>query len=69
MPISREIAETYVLDSTKLPWFVDLLNVNLNNLDLDEARRRIRRLVEAFKQDGTRITENVDFAASSGGGI
>jgi len=64
LPISREIVETYVMEGVKLPWFVDLLNVNLNNLDLDEARRRIRRLVEAFKQDGTRITENVDFAAA-----
>jgi len=63
LPISREIVETYVMEKVKLPWFVDLLNVNLNNLDLGEGRRRIRLLVDAFKQDGTRITENLDFAA------
>ena len=68
LPISREIVETYVMEHVKLPWFVDLLNVNLNNLDLDEARRRIRLLVDAFKQDGTRVTENLDFAASPSAG-
>jgi malate synthase len=61
LPISREIVETYVLDEMKLPWYVDLLNINLNNFDLTEARRRIRRLADAFRRDGTRITENVDF--------
>jgi malate synthase len=67
LPISRAIVETYVEDDTKLPWFVDLLNINLNNVDLEEARRRIRQLVEAFERDGTRITENVDFAVAANG--
>jgi malate synthase len=61
LPIAREIAETYVLDDVKLPWYVDLLNINLNNHDLTEARRRIRLLADAFRKDGTRITENLDF--------
>ncbi len=63
LPIAREIAETYVLDDVKLPWYVDLLNINLNNHDLTEAKRRIRLLVDAFRKDGTRITENLDFQA------
>jgi malate synthase len=61
LPIAREIAETYVLDDVKLPWYVDLLNINLNNYDLTEAKRRIRLLADAFRKDGTRITENLDF--------
>ena len=61
LPIAREIAETYVLDDVKLPWYVDLLNINLNNFDLTEAKRRIRLLADAFRKDGTRITENLDF--------
>jgi malate synthase len=61
LPIAREIAETYVLDDIKLPWYVDLLNINLNNHDLAEASRRIRLLADAFRKDGTRITENLDF--------
>jgi malate synthase len=63
LPISREIVETYVFDAMKLPWFIDLLNINLNNVDLTEARHRIRRLTEAFRRDGTRVTENLDFVA------
>jgi malate synthase len=65
LPIAREIVETYVLDDVKLPWYIDLLNINLNTQELGEARRRIRMLAEAFRRDGTRITENLDFTAVS----
>jgi malate synthase len=61
LPIAREIVQTYVLDGMKLPWYIDLLNITLNNHDAAEARRRIDLLVEAFRRDGTRITENLDF--------
>jgi malate synthase len=61
LPIAREIVETYVRDETKLPWYIDLLNINLGNDDLSEAKRRIRLLREAFRRDGHRITENLDF--------
>jgi malate synthase len=62
LPIAREIVETYLGTGTKLPWYIDLLNVNLNNHDLTEARRRIQRLVQVFLADGTRLTENLDFS-------
>jgi malate synthase len=65
LPIAREIVETYVTDSTKLPWYIDLLNINLNNVDVNESRRRIRMLADAFHKDGTRITENLDFSEVS----
>jgi malate synthase len=65
LPIAREIAHVYVMDDVKLPWYIDLLNINLNNSDLNEAKRRIRMLAEAFRKDGTRITENLDFSAVS----
>jgi malate synthase len=61
LPIARAIVETYVKDPVKLPWYIDLLNINLDNHDLAEAGRRIRRLAEAFARDGTRITGNLDF--------
>jgi malate synthase len=61
LPIAREIVETYVLTAMKLPWYIDLLNVNLDNHDLAEARRRIRLLTDAFAKDGTRVTWNLDF--------
>src|SRR5438128_1096178 len=61
LPIAREIVEAYVMGDVKLPWYIDLLNMNLENRDLTEAKRRIRLLAEAFLKDGTRITENLDF--------
>jgi malate synthase len=61
LPIAREIVETYVMDDLKLPWYIDLLNINLNNHDLSEAKRRIRLLADTFRKDGTRITKNLDF--------
>ena len=36
---------------------------NLDNYDLAEAKQRIRRYMDAFRQDGTRITQNLDFDA------
>jgi malate synthase len=65
LPIAREIVETYVTEDLKLPWYIDLLNINLDNYDVMEAKRRIRLLTEAFRTDGTRITENLDFAGAS----
>ena len=62
LPIAREIVEAYVNDEVKLPWYIDLLNINLNNQNLDEAKKRIRLLTEAFRKNGTRITENLDFS-------
>jgi malate synthase len=61
LPIAREIAHTYVQEDVKLPWYIDLLNINLENHDLVEGKRRIRLLADAFRKDGTRITENLDF--------
>ena len=51
------------LKAPVLPWYVDLLNINLDNHDLTEAKRRIRLLADAFRKDGTRITQNLDFDA------
>jgi malate synthase len=53
------------MDDVKLPWYIDLLNLNLDNNDLTEAKRRIRLLADAFRKYGTRITENLDFVGSS----
>jgi malate synthase len=66
LPIAREIVETYTTDEVKAPWYIDLLNINLNNVSLDVARKRIAQYMEAFRRDGTRITENPDFASAGG---
>jgi malate synthase len=61
LPIAREIAKEYVLRDVKAPWYVDLLNLNLDQLDLGVAEKRIRAYLDAFAKDGTRITHNLDF--------
>ncbi|MGM9508857.1 malate synthase [Larkinella sp. GY13] len=60
LPISLEIARTYVLQPEKLPWLIDLLNINLNITDLDEARRRIRLFADTYMTEGKRIIGDVD---------
>jgi malate synthase len=61
LPIAREIVEAYVTERVKAPWYIDLLNLNLDNGDLHEARRRIRLYMETWERDGVRITRNLDF--------
>jgi malate synthase len=60
LPIARAIVESYVLDPVKAPWYIDLLNINLNNSDLSVAGQRIDQYMEVFKKQGVRITENLD---------
>lgn len=60
LPIAREIVENYVLSPIKFPWYIDLLNINLNNEDLEMAKERIRLYIETFISEGRRITENLD---------
>lgn len=64
LPIAKEIATVYVLSPEKAPWFIDLLNINLNNMDLAEAQDRIRLYMDTLASEGKRITENLDFAVS-----
>ena len=61
LPIARQIVETYVTTPAKAPWYIDLLNINLDNHDLGRARERIQQYLQAFQRDGTRITHNLDF--------
>jgi len=61
LPISKEIVITYIHSKEKFPWFIDLLNINLDNFNLAVAKERINLYMDTFKKDGTRITENFDF--------
>ncbi len=60
LPIARAIVEAYVQDPIKVPWFIDLLNINLNNMNIDTAKERIALYFKSFKEEGRRITENLD---------
>jgi malate synthase len=62
LPIARAIVDAYVREPVKAPWYIDLLNLNTDNMDLAIAQARIREYLEAFGRDGTRITANLDFA-------
>lgn len=61
LPIVREIVDTYVKETDKLPWYIDLLNISLDTHSRSLAQERVRRFIDAFRKDGTRITENLDF--------
>jgi malate synthase len=61
LPIARAIVSAYVLEPAKAPWYIDLLNINLDNEDLSIGEARIREYLDAFGRDGTRITRNLDF--------
>ena len=61
LPIAREIADRYVRSDIKAPWYIDLLNLNIDNEDLARARERIEKYMSEFGRDGTRITAPVDF--------
>ncbi|MBP9144685.1 MAG: malate synthase [Thermoanaerobaculia bacterium] len=61
LPIARAIVKAYVASKTKAPWYIDLLNLNLDEYDLAVARQRIAQFLELFEKDGTRITGNLDF--------
>jgi malate synthase len=61
LPVARAIVDAYVRSEVKAPWYVDLLNLNIDNVDLAEAQQRIRKYLEQFAANGTRITRNLDF--------
>jgi malate synthase len=62
LPIAREIVKTCVEHDRKLPWFIDLLNLNLGIRDPAEALRRIQMFVTEFDARSRRVTTNLDFS-------
>ena len=62
LPIAKAIVKAYVENEQKLPWYIDLLNLNLGLAELAQAEPRIVRFLEAFRTTGARITGNLDFA-------
>jgi malate synthase len=61
LPIAREIVQRYLQSTSKPPWYIDLLNLNLDRDDLARAKERIERYLQAFASDATRLTSNQDF--------
>jgi malate synthase len=63
LPIAREIVLRYVQSNLKAPWFIDLLNLNLNHADVALARKRLDSFMASFARDGTRLTANPEPAS------
>jgi len=63
LPIARAIVDAYVREPVKAPWYIDLLNLTLDNHDLAVAETRIRHYLDTFGRDGTRLTDNLEFNA------
>ena len=61
LPIARAIVQSYVDNGVKPPWYIDLLNLNLDHVSLPLARERIQAYLTALENDGTRLTDNPDF--------
>jgi len=61
LPVARVIADAYVHEAAKPPWYIDLLNLNLGNYDPHVARERVAAYLAAFERDGSRMTANLDF--------
>ena len=61
LPIARDIVAALVTTGHKAPWYIDLLNLTLDNHDRAECARRVTDYLEAFRTRGTRITHNPEF--------
>jgi malate synthase len=61
LPIACEIVKAYVENDVKLPWCIDLLNIDLGTHDVAEAKRRVRLFLETFQTEGRRVTGNIEF--------
>ncbi len=62
LPIIYEMVRDYIYENVKIPWYIDLLNLNLNNQDLAEGKRRIAAYFEEFRATGHRIIHRLDHA-------
>ncbi|MGW8195537.1 MAG: malate synthase, partial [Desulforhopalus sp.] len=60
LPIIYEMVQEYINEKVKIPWYIDLLNINLNNEDLSEGKRRIAVYLNEFRATGQRITRRLD---------
>ncbi len=47
----------------KAPWYIDLLNLTLDNYDRAECARRVALYLAELRAPGTRVTRNLEFDA------
>lgn len=61
LPIARDIVQALVTCDVKAPWYIDLLNLTLDNTDRAECAARIGDYLRTFRTQGTRVTANPEF--------
>jgi malate synthase len=61
LPIVRAIVLRYLESDAKPPWYIDLLNLNLDHVSLAVAHERISAYLAALEKNGDRLTDNPDF--------
>ncbi len=63
LPIARDIVEALVTTSLKAPWYIDVLNLTLDNHDRAECAGRVAGYLDDLRTTGTRVTRNPEFDA------
>ena len=63
LPIARDLVEALVTTPGKAPWYIDLLNLTLDNHDRAECARRVSQYLDELRATGTRVTRNLEFDA------
>ncbi|MCC7126921.1 MAG: malate synthase [Acidobacteria bacterium] len=61
LPIARHLVEALVTSDLKAPWYIDLLNLTLDNMSRGECAARIADYLRTFRTQGTRVTANPEF--------
>ncbi len=61
LPIARDLVAALVESDVKAPWFIDVLNLTLDNTDRAECARRVAAYLAAFRDHGIRVTANPEF--------
>ena len=61
LPIARDIVQALVTSDVKAPWYIDVLNLTLDNTDRAECATRIADYLRTFRTQGTRVTANPEF--------
>jgi len=64
LPIARDIVAALVTTEVKAPWYIDMLNLTLDNHDRTECARRVAHYLEVLRTRGTRVTHNPEFDAA-----
>jgi malate synthase len=63
LPIARDLVAALVTTLAKAPWYIDLLNLTLDNHDRAECASRVARYLDELRTSGTRVTRNLEFDA------